>query len=143
YECADGKWIALAASEQQFYVKFREVAGFNDDPEFDLQRDRGHWPTLKAKVTARLKEKTRDEWLALFDNVDACFTPVLDMSEAPDHPHNLARGVFTTQDGVVQPQPAPRFSATPGKIQGPPPEVGQHAQEILGGWGFSGAELAS
>jgi len=43
--------------------------------------------------------------------------------------------------GVTQPAPAPRFSATPGKIQGPPPTIGAHDQEALSDWGFSGAEI--
>jgi alpha-methylacyl-CoA racemase len=43
--------------------------------------------------------------------------------------------------GVVQPAPAPRFYATPGAIQGPPPAVGAHDREALADWGFSSAEI--
>ena len=35
------------------------------------------------------------------------------MDEAPQHPHNRARGAFIELDGVAQPAPAPRFSRTP------------------------------
>jgi alpha-methylacyl-CoA racemase len=106
-----------------------------DDPEFD-HRDRAHWPSLKAKLTAIFKTKTRDEWCALLEGTDACFAPVLDMTEAPHHAHNKSRKTFVELDGVVQPAPAPRFSATPSAIQGPAPEVGQHTEEALASWGI-------
>jgi crotonobetainyl-CoA:carnitine CoA-transferase CaiB-like acyl-CoA transferase len=45
-------------------------------------------------------------------NGDACFAPVLSMTEAPHHPHNVARASFVEVDGVMQPAPAPRLSLT-------------------------------
>ena len=54
----------------------------------------------------------------------------------------MARGTFVELDGVVQPGPAPRFSATPGAIQSPPPAPGQHNEEVLGDWGLSPADIA-
>ena len=72
---------------------------------------------------------------------DICFAPVLDLEDAPKHPHNVARETFVTIEGVVQPAPAPRFSATPGAIQGPPPKIGAHNDEALSQWGFSAAEI--
>ena len=44
---------------------------------------------------------------------DVCFAPVLDLVEAPQHPHNRARKTFATVDGITQPSPAPRFLGTP------------------------------
>mgnify|MGYP003347205433 CR=1 FL=1 len=70
-----------------------------------------------------------------------CFAPVLDLAEAPSPPHNVARGTFVEVDGVVQPGPAPRFSRTPGQVQRPPAERGEHTREALADWGFSGEEL--
>ena len=67
--------------------------------------------------------------------------PVLDMNEAPRHPHNLARETFVEVAGVTQPAPAPRFSATPGAVAGPPPAMGAHNTEALGDWGFSGGDI--
>jgi alpha-methylacyl-CoA racemase len=63
------------------------------------------------------------------------------MDEAPAHPHNRARGTYVEREGIVQPGPAPRFSATPGAVQGPPPEIGQHTREALLDWGFAGADV--
>jgi alpha-methylacyl-CoA racemase len=58
------------------------------------------------------------------------------MSEAPEHPHNVARGTFVERYGVVQPAPAPRFSRTPGALDRPPAFPGQHTDEVLAEWGI-------
>ena len=113
YETADGKWISIGSIEPQFYALLREHAGLAGDPAFDAQMDPSAWPALKDKLTAVFKAKTRDEWCAIMDGTDICFAPVLSLAEAPKHPHNAARGTFVEQDGMVQPAPAPRFSATP------------------------------
>jgi alpha-methylacyl-CoA racemase len=101
------------------------------------------WPALKEKLGAVLKTKTRDEWTALMSGTDVCYGPILDLDEAPKHPHNVARKTFVEIEGVVQPAPAPRFSRTAPEIQGPPPKVGQHNDEALADWGLSSAEIAS
>ncbi|XYI42041.1 putative acyl-CoA transferase/carnitine dehydratase [Cupriavidus necator] len=112
YETSDGKYIAIGAVEPEFYALLRERLGLADDPDFDRQRDPKAWPDLKARLSTIFKTRSRDEWCRIFDPTDACVTPVLSMSEAPDHPHARARGVFTTINGVVQPSPAPRYSRT-------------------------------
>jgi alpha-methylacyl-CoA racemase len=74
---------------------------------------------------------------------DVCFAPVLSMEEAPSHPHNVARDTFVEVAGVPQPNAAPRFSRTPGAIQGPPAHAGQHTDEILAEAGLSADEIAA
>ena len=138
YECADGQWVALGSIEPQFYALLREKAGLSD-PAFDAQMDRSRWPELKAKVAEAIARKTRSEWCALMEGSDVCFAPVLELGEAPLHPHNVARNAFVTVDGVVQPAPAPRFSATPGAVQGPPPGIGAHNVSSLEDWGLPGS----
>ena len=140
YQCSDGKWISIGSIEPQFYALLLEKTGIFD-PQFANQMSRDEWPELKAKLAAVLARKTQAEWCAIMDATDICFAPVLTLDEAPNHPHNAARETFVTVEGVVQPAPAPRFSATPGVIQGPPPRIGAHNDEALGQWGFSGAEI--
>lgn len=113
YETAGGKWISIGSIEPQFYALLLECTGLNDDPEFARQMDPAAWGPLKEKVATLFLTRTRDEWCALFDDTDACFAPVLSLSEAPHHPHNAARGNFVEEDGLVMPAPAPRFSRTP------------------------------
>jgi alpha-methylacyl-CoA racemase len=103
--------------------------------------DRSVWPELREKLAAAIATKTQAEWCEIMDATDVCFAPVLDLDEAPKHKHNAARQTFVEVAGVMQPAPAPRFSATPGAIQGPPPAVGAHDREALLDWGFSAAEV--
>jgi len=130
YETSDGKYVSIGSIEPQFYTELRDKLGL-DDPEWDAQMSRHEWPALKEKLRAVFLTRTRDEWCELIEGSDVCFAPVLSMAEAPEHPHNRARGTFTEVAGVVQPRPAPRFSRTDSAIQGPPPHAGQHTDEIL------------
>jgi alpha-methylacyl-CoA racemase len=136
YQCADGKWISIGSIEPQFYLLLLEKTGITD-PQFQHQMSREEWPQLREKLAAVIATKTRDDWCALMDGTDVCFAPVLTMDEAPGHAHNAARQTFVEVAGVTQPAPAPRFSATPGAIQGPPPKIGADNDAALGDWGFS------
>src|SRR5262249_4829991 len=80
-QCADGGYIAVGAGEPKFYATFRKLAGLTD-PEFDKQRDRSAWPSLKRKAQAVFRTKSRDEWMTIFEGSDAGVVPVLSMSEA-------------------------------------------------------------
>jgi alpha-methylacyl-CoA racemase len=110
YETADGGFVAIGSIEPQFYALLRDKLGLTDDPLFDGQFDRAQWPAQKERLTAIFKTGTRDEWCVLMEGTDVCFAPVLSMTEAAAHPHNVARGTFVEIDGVTQPAPAPRFS---------------------------------
>lgn len=112
YETADGKHVAIGAIEPQFYADLLKHLQM-DDRAFEAQMDRAAWPALKEKIAAVFKTRTRDEWRALLEGTDACFAPVMSMAEAPLHAHMAARGAFEALDGVVQPAPGPRYSATP------------------------------
>ena len=136
YETKDGKWISLGSIEPQFYAILREKAGLTD-AAYDAQMDRSKWPELKQKVMAVIKTKTQAEWNEIMEGTDICYAPVLSMADAPTYKHNVDRGTFVEIEGVVQPAPAPRFSETPGAIQGRPPGLGEHTEAILKDWGVS------
>jgi alpha-methylacyl-CoA racemase len=116
YVCKDGKFISIGSIEPQFYALLRQLAGLTDSA-YDAQMDAKGWPALKAKLTDVFKTKTRDEWTAIMEGTDVCFAPVLSLTEAPKHPHMIAREIFVTHEGHVQPAPAPRFSRTPSTIR--------------------------
>ena len=137
YQTADGKFITIGSLEPQFYALLLEKTGLKDDPFFSAQMDRGNWPAMAEKIAAIVETKTRDEWTALLEGTDVCFAPALTMAEAPAHPHNVAREVFVEVEGVAQPAPAPRFSRTPGAVQGPPARPGANTAEILADWRIS------
>ncbi|HNX71182.1 CaiB/BaiF CoA transferase family protein, partial [Rivihabitans pingtungensis] len=119
YCCADGKWLAVGAIEPQFYAALLKALGI-DDPAFQAQWDRAHWPALRAKLAQVFAQKPRDAWCALLEGSDACVSPVLDLDEAPRHAHNQSRQTFIELGGVTQPAPAPRFSHTPSPTPRPP-----------------------
>jgi alpha-methylacyl-CoA racemase len=143
YECADGKYVSIGSIEPQFYAELRARAGLKDDPEFDRQMDPSAWGPLKAKLERLFKSKARDEWCALMEHSDVCFAPVLSMSEAPEHPHNAARGTFGLVDGHVQPMPAPRYSATPTAAPQPSGKAGANGEALLSGLGYDAARIAA
>lgn len=110
FECADGRFVSIGALEPAFYAELLQRLGLTDVAPED-QHDARHWPRLRERVAARLREKTRDEWCALLEGTDTCFAPVLSLAEAPLHPHARTRASFVqTPDGHWQPAPAPRFS---------------------------------
>jgi len=137
YETQDGRYVAVSALEAKFFAELAGRIGL--EPRFVAgQRDRSLWPELRARLRDIFRSRTRDEWAALLEGTDCCVTGVLDFGEAPSHPHNAARGVFTEIQGTVQPAPAPRFS----RSQPEPP----HAQPggmraVLADWGVRDAEI--
>ncbi|HXQ12935.1 MAG TPA: CaiB/BaiF CoA-transferase family protein [Caulobacteraceae bacterium] len=142
YQCKDDKWIALGSIEPQFYALLLEKTGIND-PQFKAQMNREDWPELKRKLATVIRTRTRDEWEEIMGGSDVCFAPVLGIDEAPSHPHNAARQTFVTVEGVVQPAPAPRFSASPSGPPAPPPAIGAHNREALADWGFDAETITA
>jgi alpha-methylacyl-CoA racemase len=130
YECADGRYLAVGAIEPQFYDDLITRLGL-DPGRLPDRRDRARWPELKRLLAEAFRTRTRDEWAQEFAPSDACVAPVLTLTEAPQHPHNQARGTFVERDGITQPVPAPRFSRTRSELRRPPPLVGEHTDEVL------------
>ncbi|MBB5460364.1 CaiB/BaiF CoA-transferase family protein [Paraburkholderia sp. Cpub6] len=119
YECADGKWITVGPIEDKFYLELLRLLDI-DPQTLGTQLDASNWPAARALFALKFKRRTREQWTTLLEHTDACFAPVLSWNEAPGHAHLKARGTFIEVDGIVQPAPAPRFSATvPAKPTAP------------------------
>lgn len=142
YECADGEWISIGSIEGKFHAELLERLGL-DPADIPERNDSTRWRQHKVRLTELFLERTRAQWCEVLEGTDVCFAPVLTMAEAPHHPHLAARGTFVEVEGVVQPAPAPRFSRTPGAVQRPVPEPGQHTEEVLRDWGFGPNEIHS
>lgn len=127
YECSDGKFLAVGAIEPKFRKVLLDGLG--------LAGDSG-----RAEVAGAIASRSRDSWVSHFEGRDACVAPVLDLSEAPDHPHNRERGTFIDLDGVLQPGPAPRFSRD--RADPPvPTSAGSDGESILAELGYSETEI--
>ncbi|RFP87803.1 CoA transferase [Rhodobacteraceae bacterium 63075] len=135
YECADGKFLAVGPLEPQFFAELVRLAGL---PESYLpsQMKQAEWPDRRAAYAELFKQKTRDEWAAIFEGSDACATPVLTWSEAPGHPHMAARGTFTEVEGVPQAAPAPRFSRSKPARPAAPRPAGADTEAVLRELGY-------
>ena len=141
YECSDGEYVSIGSIEPQFYAELLRLTGLDGDDEFAAQMDPAGWDRLKARLTDVFATRTRDEWCEIMEHTDVCFAPVLTMSEAAAHPHNLERETFVNVDGVTQPAPAPRFSRTGNQIASPPAWPGQHTRNVLADWGIASERI--
>lgn len=140
YRTADGEYVAVGALEPQFFSELLNGLELNAE-DVGPQYDREQWPEMRRIFAGRFERRSREEWAAHFRDIDACVAPVLSMTEAPNHPHNLERETFVEVDGVVQPGPAPRFSATPPEIGRPPTIPGADTDRVASAAGFSQAQI--
>ncbi len=143
YSCKDGKFISIGSIEPQFYALLRQLTGLETDAEFDSQHDKTQWPALKAKLAQLFATKTRDQWCDIMEMTDVCFAPVLSLTEAPLHPHNVARETFIKVGGVTQPAPAPRYSATVNAAPQAAPVAGSDRDAILSAAGYDANKIAA
>ena len=153
YETKDGLHVSIAAVEKRFYEELLERIGLNADDlpneegryaaELPEQNDQASWEHMRERFAEIFKTRTRAEWCEILEGTDACFAPVLDMDECVTHPHNAARNMYVEVKGVLNPQPAPRFSRTPSEIKCPPPKSGADTEAALSDWGLSEDQIAS
>lgn len=134
YRCSDGGFVTVGAVEPKFYRLLCEKLELADDPTLTDGYDASAWPELKRRFTALFATRTRDEWCALLEGTDVCFAPVLNPDEAAKHPHLVARGVYSNESGVLQANPAPRFSATPNLRPGPIAHLGADEASVFRDW---------
>lgn len=134
YETADGKHMAVAPLEPQFYAALLEGLGLTDvaPDRYDFEKH----PDLRSLLARRFAERTQAEWSAVFEGTDACCTPILPLTEAAEHPHLAARGTYVSRDGVLQPAPAPRFSRTTATLTSGPSLPGGQSRAALAAWGI-------
>lgn len=130
FRCLDGKFLALGAIEPQFRASLFKGLALSPDAS-------------REDIGAVIASRSRDAWAAHFAGTDACVAPVLDLGEAPVHPHNIARGTFIDLDGVFQPAPAPHYSRTSTDRPDPPRREGQDGAAILAELGYGGKEIAA
>jgi len=142
YETKDGEYVSVGSIEPQFYKLLLTHTGL-EGVELPPQGDRAQWPAMRERLAAIFKQKTRAEWVAIMQQTDICFAPVLTMSEAIEHEHNRSRESFVDVGGIAQPAPAPRFLGTPTSVQSQPARAGEHTDAILRDWGFSATEIAA
>jgi len=140
YECADGKYVAVGSLEPKFYGLLIRELGLSET-NMTPQMDANRWSEFQDRLATIFRTKSRDQWCESLKGTDACIAPVLDLEEAPKHPHNVTRETFVEVDGRLQPAPAPRFSRTPGRIRSASEVSGQKIETVLSEWGLTAKEI--
>ncbi|AJD47953.1 alpha-methylacyl-CoA racemase [Isoalcanivorax pacificus W11-5] len=145
YETRDGRWFSVAGLEPQFFLQFCQAIGRPHLATKGLAMAPDIVAEVKAEIRAAMKEKSFDEWSAIFAGVDACVEPVLSLSEAAEHPQLKARGMVVevpagegTQRQVASPF---KFSATAPEYRFAGGMPGAHTREVLAEHGFSDDDI--
>jgi alpha-methylacyl-CoA racemase len=140
YATADGGHMAVGAMEPKFYAELCDRLGVDVPHDDD---DPTAWAGHRAALAARFAEKSRAEWERLLDTPGCCATPVHSLTEAPRHPHNVARRTFVELDGLTQPAPAPRFSRTRPATPASPSLPGDHTRAVLRELGLAADDITA
>lgn len=135
YRCACDEFIAVGAYEPHFYSRLLSALGIEADAA-QRQHDPSDWPAMRERLSKIFEKESQAYWIKRLQPLDVCVSPVLSMTDAFAHPHNQARETFINFAGHTQPAPAPRFSKTPGVIQGPPPKIGADEESVWRDWGI-------
>lgn len=123
YETADGRHMAVGALEREFHDAFLVGVGLQPD-QFTDYLNPAVWPGRATQIDQIFRSRPQSDWSAIFEQLDACVSPVLTFREAADHPAHRARNVHVHSGPSMQPAPAPRFarsaSRTPGAVVSKP-----------------------
>jgi formyl-CoA transferase len=153
FKTADS-YIVVGALSVSLRKKLCDAIGVEDkrigDPNWEplTKESRDYARALVAQAEAIFKEKTTDEWLALFDEAGVPAGPFKFTQELVDDEQVLANDLQVSVEhplaGTVKMVGAPlQMSETPLKVQGPSPTLGQHNDDILASLGYDEAQIAS
>jgi crotonobetainyl-CoA:carnitine CoA-transferase CaiB-like acyl-CoA transferase len=144
YETADGQYFALGALELKFWQIFCDAASLSElkPHHWSLGEAPGSSAALatRARVAARLQEKTRKEWESVFAGVDCCITPILSPAEALTQPHHRARGLVHKRGNVTAIGPMAQISGHAFDVAAAP-AAGEHSVELLRELGYDHAAI--
>eukprot|EP01091_Cochliopodium_minus_P017660 TRINITY_DN6973_c0_g1_i1.p1 TRINITY_DN6973_c0_g1~~TRINITY_DN6973_c0_g1_i1.p1 ORF type:complete len:397 (+),score=105.08 TRINITY_DN6973_c0_g1_i1:31-1221(+) len=140
YETSDKQYMAVGSIEPQFYALLIKGLGL-DINTLPHQLDTSSWPTMKKCFKYIFASKPRSHWESIFDKVDACVTPVINVGELTTHPHCIDRNLVQNVNGNIEPSPAPRLSRTPSRPSFAFTNPGQNTLQILKELGFDQKEI--
>jgi len=145
YETKDGRYVTLGALEPKFWAEFCQRVGRADLTPRQYPRDAADRDAVVGEVAAIFRTQTRDEWLALLADTDACLGPVNTLAEALVDPQIRARGVIARDEAGAGPmlRSVPLLSDTPARLLGGAPALGADTAGALAEVGYSAAEIAA
>ncbi|WP_422061878.1 CaiB/BaiF CoA transferase family protein [Sphingopyxis sp.] len=139
YETADARYMAVGALEREFHDAF--LVGLGLDPsDFDDYLNPAVWSARASEIEQLFRTRTQSDWCGIFDERDACVSPVLTFREAAEHPANRARHVHAHSGPSLQPSPAPRFGRSQNRQ--PDPVVSKpDIHDSLQNWSVAAEEI--
>jgi crotonobetainyl-CoA:carnitine CoA-transferase CaiB-like acyl-CoA transferase len=146
YETSDGYIAALIYNDKHWNAFIGAVKpAWADDLYSTLERRAKQIDTVYGLVAQTMKERTTEEWLALFRELEIPAAPLNTPDALFDNPHLNAVGLFETVDtphGPVRFPGVPTwFSRTPGKVAGYAPELGADTADVLDELGLGQADI--
>lgn len=148
---AADRYMVVACLTERMWQRFCSAICREDlasDPRFRTNPDRvAHRELLIPILEEVLRLRAAEEWAAIFDAADVPCGPVNGLREALSHPQVLWNGMVeevehATIGRIKVPGVPVKLSATPGRVGGPPPLLGEHTDEVLSGLGYSPEQIA-
>lgn len=151
FEAKDGHLNISVGTEAQWrrLCEAMDLTGLADDPRFsDFQRRAAHRRELLEILTARFRERPRDEWLKRLDDADIASGPVYRVDEVFQDPQVLHTEMIQE---IAHPTIGPlklvgfpvKLSRTSPRLELYPPRYGEHTEEILKELRCSEEEIAT
>lgn len=142
YATADGRYMAVGALEWKFWELLCDTLGRPDLKPFHLAfGEKGE--KARAELAAVFASQPQRHWIAKFDDVDCCVTPVLTINEALDNEQLQARGMIVEADGLPQFAPPYKLSDYAFSVDRSAPAAGQDGEDILREAGYDSAAVAA
>ncbi len=141
YATSDGRHMAVGALEKKFWELLCDTLGCAELKPFHLAFGK-KGEQAKQALAAVFAGRTQAEWIARFEAVDCCVTPVLHIGEALDNAQLRARAMVVEADGLTQSAPPYKLSGFEFAIARSAPAPGEHSEEVLREAGYSAADIA-
>ena len=141
YATSDGRHLAVSAMEPKFWQMLCATIGRPDLAPFAFATG-SEGQRIRGELEAAFASRSLAEWSTLFERVDCCVTPILRFEESMENEHLQARGMLVDVNGVRQFAPPFKLSELPFAVRLPPPDAGEHSEEILLANGFSSDEIS-
>ncbi|MDT7729868.1 MAG: hypothetical protein QOK45_121 [Mycobacterium sp.] len=146
YETSDGYIAALIYNDKHWNAFIGAVKpAWADDLYSTLEQRAKQIDAVYGLVAQTMKERTTEEWLALFRELEIPAAPLNTPGALFDNPHLNAVGLFETVEtphGPVRFPGVPTwFSRTPGRVAGPAPELGANTVDVLDELGLGQADI--
>jgi crotonobetainyl-CoA:carnitine CoA-transferase CaiB-like acyl-CoA transferase len=145
------KHIILGVGTQRLWGIFCDVLGITDtvlnDPRFATNADRlVNRDALREIIEEQLTQEDSSHWLEAFREAKIPSGPINSVAETLAHPQLVDRGFCVELEhsvaGLVKSLANPvQFSDTANEYRLPPPDLGEHNQEILESLGFSRQDI--